>query len=178
MKKLTLAFLLLMAAESIWAASSGTWEFQQDGLKVVVLAKDADYDDKRSYQVVVADELRTLARLEVNRDGLVTDAWLTDLDDDGMFEIVVATGQLAGADVGAVDVHEWRDFRFASSKPAKLTTTELVGYHGNDQYTIAGGRLQRSYPMFSESNGVRVPTGTLARFEYHYAEDRWEARSP
>ena len=178
MKKLTLVFLLLMAAESTLAASLGIWEFQQDGLMVAVLVKDTDYDDKRSYQVVVTDELHTLARLEVNRDGLVTDAWLTDLDDDGMFEIVVATGQLAGADVSAVDVHEWRDFRFVSSKPAKLTTTESVGYHGNDQYTIAGGRLLRSYPMFSESDGVQVPTGTLARFEYHYAEDRWEARSP
>jgi len=178
MKKITLVLLLLAAAESTWGASPGTWEFEQNGLNVVVVGKDAEYDDSRSYQVIVSDELRTLVRLEVNRDGLVTDAWLTDLDGDGNFEIVVATGQLAGQDVGAVDVHEWQDFRFASSKPAQLTATELVGYYGNDQYTIAGGRLQRSYPMFSESDGVRVPTGSLARFEYNYDEDRWEPRSP
>lgn len=161
-----------------WAALPGTWEFKPDGLTVVVVGKDAEYDDARSYQIVVSDALLTLVRLEVNRDGLVTDAWLTDLDRDGRFEIVVATGQLDGADVGAVDVHEWQEFRFVSSTPKQLAASELVGYNGNDQYTIAGGRLQRSYPMFSETDGIRVPTGSMARFEYQYPEDRWEARHP
>lgn len=160
------------------AASPDSWEFKPSGLTVVVVGKDADYDNVRSYQIIVSDELRTLVRLEVNRDGLVTDAWLTDLDRDGMFEIVVATGQLGGADGGAVDVHEWQEFRFVSSKPKQLAASELVGYNGNDQYTIAGGRLQRSYPMFRETDGVRVPTGSMARFEYQYPEDRWEARHP
>lgn len=161
-----------------WAGSSANWEFESDDLKVVVIGKDAVYDDARAYQIVVSDELRTITRLEVNRDGLVTDVWLTDLDRDGMFEVVVATGQLSGADGGAVDVHEWQEFRFVSSTPKQLTATELVGYQGNDQYTIAGGRLQRSYPMFNETDGIRVPTGSMARFEYQYPEDRWEARSP
>lgn len=178
MKKLILMLLLITTTSLGWAASAGNWEFKQDGLTVVVVGKEAEYGEVRSYQIVVNDELRTLVRLEVNRDGLVTDAWLTDLDSDGLFEIVVATGQLAGADVGAVDVHEWQEFRFVSSKPKQLTTSELVGYNGNDQYTIAGGRLQRSYPMFSVADGVRVPTGSMARFEYQYPEDRWEARSP
>jgi hypothetical protein len=178
MKNFIALTLLLMMTGATWAASPGTWEFTSNGLTVVVVGKDAEYDDVRSYQIVVSDELRTLVRLEVNRDGLVTDAWLTDLDGDGMFEIVVATGQLAGADVGAVDVHEWQEFRFVSSKPKQLAATELVGYNGNDQYTIAGGRLQRSYPMFSESDGVKVPTGSMARFEYQFVEDRWEARNP
>tara|TARA_Y100000588_G_scaffold213968_1_gene227902 strand:+ start:861 stop:1379 length:519 start_codon:yes stop_codon:yes gene_type:complete len=170
--------LLAATTDYVWAASSVDWEFESDDLKVVVIGKDAVYDDVRSYQIVVSDELRTIARLEVNRDGLVTDAWLTDLDQDGMFEVVVATGQLSGAEAGAVDVHEWQEFRFVSSRPKQLTTTELVGYQGNDQYTIAGGRLQRSYPMFNETDGMWVPTGLMARFEYQYPEDRWEARGP
>ena len=66
-----------------WAGSSANWEFESDDLKVVEIGIDAVYDDARSYQIVVSDDLSTIARLEVNRDGLVTDVWLTDLDRDG-----------------------------------------------------------------------------------------------
>ena len=86
--------------------SSGKWQFQTHGITISVVAKDPEYDDRRSYQIVVEDEIRTLSRLEVNRDASITNTWLTDLDSDGSFEIVVTTGQIDGSNAGGVDIHE------------------------------------------------------------------------
>ena len=122
--------------------------------------------------------LRTLARLEVNRDGMVTDAWITDLDDDGAFEIVVATAQLAGTEIGAADVHEWQGFHFNSTKTGDLGADQRPDYRGNDQFTVTGGRLRRAYPIFADSDGTAVPTGALAEFEYRFGENRWEPEPP
>jgi hypothetical protein len=124
---------------------------------------------------VVSNELRSFVRLEVNRDGLVTDAWMTDLDRDGAFEIVVATVELGGANVGTVDIHEWRDFRFDSTKTSDLVSAQRTGYRGNDQFKVVDGELRRSYPVFAIQGGSPVPTGETAKFRYLYATGVWEA---
>lgn len=173
MKRIVCAMLLFVAAP-LGAADPGTWRFEKGGLSIVVVAKYSDYSNERSYQIVVGNALRPLARLEVNRDGLVTDAWLTDLDRDGAFEIVVATGQLDGAIASAVDVHEWQEFRFASSRTAELSADQRVGYQGNDQFEVKNDRLRRAYPVFAGAEPARTPTGKMAHFEYRYAEDRWK----
>ena len=48
MKNFILVLVAVIVSPSIWAASPGTWEFQHSGLNVEVVAKDAEYDDKRS----------------------------------------------------------------------------------------------------------------------------------
>jgi hypothetical protein len=175
MSGLTSLVLLLLVAGSVTADGARTWRFRNNGLEILVVWKDVEFDETRSYQVMVSNELRTLARLEVNRDGLVTDAWMTDLDRDGAFEIVVATAQLGGTDEGAVDIHEWQGFRFVSTRPAELSADQRVGYHGNDQFSVVDGRLRRAYPLFVDRDGNSVPIGKMATFIYRYKENRWIA---
>ena len=174
MRKIAATMSLMMVLGWVWAEVPGTWKFNKDGLTVVVVGKDAEDDENRSYQVVVSNELRSFVRLEVNRDGLVTDAWMTDLNRDGAFEIVVATIQLDG-NVGTVDIHEWRDFRFDSKKTADLVSAQRAGYRGNDQFTVIDGELRRSYPVFAVQGGGPVPTGEMANFRYRYTTGDWAA---
>ncbi|TDJ69295.1 MAG: hypothetical protein E2O35_01545 [Proteobacteria bacterium] len=174
MYKLAVAALyLLMLGPAEAENVPGKWVFVKHGLNIQVVAKDAEIDEERTYQVVVSEGVRTLSRLEVNRDGLVTDAWITDMDGDGAFEIVVATAQLGGEDIGAVDVHEWHDFRFDSTRPAKLAREQLIGYRGNDQFSIVNGQLRRAHPLFVDRDGIVVPSGKMAIFEYDYEENHW-----
>ena len=175
-RKLVLAALAAGPVGVVAAgAAAGSFTFEREGLAIEVGVREPGYGESRSYQIAVSDALRVLARLEVNRDGLVTDAWLTDLDRDGHFEIVVATGQLDGTDKGAVDIHEWRDFRFETWRTAPLAPAEAAGYRGNDQIRLENGQLRREFPVFTDASaGQRpLPTGEMARFEYDAAAMRW-----
>ena len=155
---------------------SGKWQFQTHGMTISVVAKDPEYDDRRSYQIVVEDEIRTLSRLEVNRDASITNTWLTDLDSDGSFEIVVTTGQIDGSNAGGVDIHEWIGDRFDSMKPRSSSGRESVGYQGYDQFTFVDGVLIRSYPIFSSQNGNFAPSGETANFSFRFSDRSWVRR--
>ena len=157
------------------AAGSEVHSFRTAGLTIVVASSESEFSEARTYQVVVSDDLRTLSRLEVNRDGVITDAWMTDLDGDGAIEIVVATGLLDGDDRGAVDIHEWQDGRFASTPAARLPVADRLAYRGNDQFSVENGQLWRAFPLFAaaDGDGNAVPTGRMARFRYDYVANRW-----
>lgn len=169
--------LLLLGAVAASADQPSSYEFSKDGLSINVVPVESDFDDSRAYQVVVENELRTFSRLQVNRDGIVSDAWLTDLDGDGAFEVIVATSQLGGGDNGALDIHEWDNFQFESTI-AKLPAD--VGYAGNDQFALENGRLTRAFPVFGGANGgnVRLPSGEMARFVYDFGAKKWLRIAP
>ena len=170
--------LLVLATVVGLAGTAGAevHSFQTGGLTIVVAGSDSQFSESRAYQVVVSDDLRTLSRLEVNRDGVIVDAWMTDLDRDGAIEIIVATGLLAGEDRGAVDIHEWRDGRFASTAVAELPAGDRSGYRGNDQFSVENGQLRRIYPQFTapDADGNAVPTGRMVRYRYDFAANRWQ----
>lgn len=172
--------LVLAAAGPVSAAGDETHTFQTAGLSIVVASSESEFSELRTYQVVVSDDLRTLSRLEVNRDGVISDAWMADLDRDGAIEIVVATGLLDGDDRGSVDIHEWQDGRFASTAVAKLPVEARASYRGNDQFSLVDGQLWRAFPLFStpDGDGNAVPTGRMARFRYDYVANRWLSSAP
>ena len=173
-------FSLLTVAGLVSAAGPETHTFQSAGLNIVVASSESEFSESRTYQVVVSDDLRTLARLEVNRAGMITDAWMTDLDSDGAIEIVVATMLLDGNDRGVVDIHEWRDGRFDSTTPAALSIGDRLAYRGNDQFEVEGGRLWRAFPLFAapDDRGNALPTGRMSRFRYDFGANRWVRDPP
>lgn len=172
--------LLLLACAAVEAAGPQAHSFLAGGLNIVVASVESEFSEARAYQVVVSDELRTLSRLEVNRDGVIADAWMTDLDGDGAFEIVVATGLLDGDDRGAVDIHEWQDGRFSSTAVARLPADERAAYRGNDQFSVENHQLWWAFPLFDapDADGNAVPSGRMARFRYDYGANRWLSDAP
>jgi hypothetical protein len=174
--RISLAFILSGSTITALADGSGQWRFEEDKLVITVVGKDLEFDDARSYQVVVSDDSRTLARLEVNRDAILVHAWITDLDTDGAFEIVVATGQHDGANGSAVDIHEWSPYRLASTQTPRLSGVAEDGYQGYDQFSVTDGRLQRSYPIFQLQDGILVPSGAMRLFDYNVAENVWSVK--
>lgn len=152
--------------------SASKWQFEKAGMRISVVAKESEYDDRRSYQVVVEDEIRTLSRLEVNRDATITNVWQTDLDADGAFEIVVTTAQVSGSTAASVDVHEWNGSRFESTRLRRNSAAD-VGYQGYDQFELKNGTLTRSYPIFTTQNGNSAPSGDTARYVLRSSDLSW-----
>ena len=142
--------------------------------KTISVNPDADGDGKRSYEVLVEEAGLAVARLSVNRNGVLSDAWKTDLDNDGNPELVIAVGQLDGMNRGAVDIHEWDGYKFVSERGPDKPVGE-TSYEGHDQFSLKAGQLIREFPKFRDEGGARVPAGESASYRYDMATSQWIA---
>lgn len=109
------------------------------------------------------------------REGSLTQAWFTDLDGDGVAEIVVwttgsdacGTGHLnlltLNGDDGGLDevpipepAHSW-----------------LRGYQGQDTYRVEQGALCRTFPVYRSKDAPKHPTGGERTLKLINERDRW-----
>ncbi|MGR8947966.1 MAG: hypothetical protein ACU84Q_07960 [Gammaproteobacteria bacterium] len=153
---------------SAWRA----FEFQG---KTVSVRPENNADGTSSYEVLAEEGGLVMARLLVNRNGVLSDAWKTDLDGDGSPELVVAIGQLNGTNQGAVDIHEWDGYKFDSVRVPLDIAAEKNSYDGHDQFKLTAGKLRREFPRFIEAEGNRVPSGDKASYHFDMQSSRWIA---
>ena len=156
------------------ADAAAAWRQFEIAGKLFSVNPDSDGDGKRSYEVLVEEGGLAVARLSVNRNGVLSDAWQTDLDNDGNPEIIVAVGQLNGMSRGAADVHEWDGYKFVSRRGPDNVAAE-PSYDGHDQFALKAGQLMREFPKFRDEGGARVPAGETASYRYDMATSQWIA---
>ena len=155
------------------AQQASAWrQFEFDG-KVISVNADTGIDGEGGYEILAEQNGLAVARLSVNRVGIMSDAWKTDLDKDGNFEVVVATGQLNGTNKGGVDIHEWDGYKFVSTRSRERIDAERASYDGHDQYKLVDGQLIREFPRFQNDAGTWVPSGETARYRYDMSSGEW-----
>ena len=165
--------LSVISGAAIGQESEKPWrQFELAG-KVVTVAPELGEAGVRSYEVLAEEAGLAVARLSVNRNGVLSDAWKTDLDNDGNPEIVVVVGQLKGGNTGSADIHEWDGHKFASVRATQKIASEGAAYDGHDQYHIVDGKLVREFPRFTSSGGSKVPSGEKARYQYDMQSGQW-----
>jgi len=114
-------------------------------------------------------------RIEEERDGMIAGVWMEDLAGDGQPELVVATASAGSGTYGAVRV-----YGRTGSEPdvlglAPLSEAQKIGYMGHDVFSVEGGRLGRSHPIYLESDPNASPSGGTAAFHYSFADSAWIA---
>ncbi len=178
-KKLTLlvpalALLSLSCGSTVMADEAATpWrQFVVMGKRVTV-GPELNEGGVRSYEILAEEGGLAAARLSVNRNGVLSDAWKTDLDKDGNPEIVVIVGQLQGSNAGSADIHEWDGYKFASVRATQKIGSEGTAYDGHDQYKIENGKLVREFPRFTNNGGTKVPNGEKAKYQYDMQSGQW-----
>ena len=165
--------MISIAEES---GDSPAWrQFEFDD-KTISVSADTDAEGKRSYEVLAEQTGLAVARLSVNRDGVLSDAWKTDLDQDGSPEVVVAVGQLNGTNNGTVDIHEWDGHKFVSTRGQDRIPSAQAFYDGHDQFSFTDGQLVREFPRFRDEGGARVPAGETASYVYQMSSGQWVAK--
>ena len=160
------------AAEEV--PDSAWRQFDIDG-KTMSVRPDSNADGTRSYEVLAEDNGLVMSRLLVNRNGVLSNAWKTDLDGDGSPEVVVAISQLNGTNEGAVDIHEWDGYKFDSVQAPRKIAAEKSVYDGHDQFEFAAGKLRRAFPRFTQAGENRVPTGETASYQFDMQSGQWIA---
>ena len=182
MHKQSMLILLIVTIGVICASLGATadgpapWRSFDLAGKTVSIQPDVDSKGLRSYEILVEENGLAVARLSVNRNGVLSNAWKTDLDADGNPEIVVAVVQLAGTNEGSADIHEWDGYKFLSERTSQKISGEKSRYAGHDQYDLRDGILTREFPRFNLQNGAQVPSSEKARYRFDMQAGRWIAQ--
>ncbi len=114
-----------------------------------VLSWGKGVDSVGGFLILMSDSLKSNYKsLAVERNGIITDAWNMDLDNDGNPEIYVQT--LVRKNVADLNVYEFSNDFNKISFPG-LNSTK--GYQGDDKFFVKGGELFRTVPILQTTDG-------------------------
>lgn len=108
------------------------------------------------------------------RDGTIVDAWMLDLDGNMFPEIAVWTRSAGSGSYGKVHL-----FTLENAKLRRLDIVEpdsivSTGYQGHDRFAISQNRLQRSFPIYKDSDLASRPSGGTRHLLYSFSRHAWE----
>lgn len=114
-----------------------------------VLSWGKGVDSVGGFLILMSDSAKNNYKsISVEREGIITDAWNMDLDNDGNPEIYVQT--LVRKNVADVNVYEFGgDF----NKISFPGISSMKGYKGDDKFFVKNGDLFRSVPIVQTDSG-------------------------
>ncbi|MCD0490654.1 hypothetical protein LPB86_20620 [Pedobacter sp. MC2016-14] len=126
------------------------------GLNFEVVSWGKGVDSIGGYLILMSDSTKNKFKsLSDERNGIVTDAWNMDLDNDGNPEIYV---QLKSkTNVLDLNVFEYAGGGFNKISFPGLSNSLKKNYAGNDEFTIKSGDLFRSFPVINPSDSTIKP---------------------
>lgn len=106
-------------------------------------------DSVGGFLILMSDSTKqNYKSISVERQGIITDAWNMDLDNDGNPEIYVQT--LVRKNVADVNVYEFNNDFNKISFPG---ISSQKGYQGDDKFFVKHGELFRSVPIVQTDSG-------------------------
>jgi hypothetical protein len=113
-----------------------------------------------------------LTRLTAPYEGTLSKRFVTDLDGDGDFEVVVTFSHDQGRATG-MHLYTWNEYLLEPVEVAPLATADAQGYRGGDEFAIVDGALVRVFQVYAERDDVWQPTAAQRRLRYSLRESRW-----
>jgi Periplasmic lysozyme inhibitor of I-type lysozyme len=156
---------------------SSSYDFRWSDTRAGVLAEISVPADQGlaigTYDVKLTFPGGRTQRIEGERNGAITQAWLTDLGADQRLELLVATTAEGSGSYGEVAVYTQDGDTLAAVELAELDDTQSDGYGGADVFEVADGHLYRSFPVHVTGDANAQPTGGNRRLRYDFAAGRW-----
>lgn len=128
--------------------------------------------DVRLYDCINSNELVFADGMVFPRDGVVTQAWFGDLNNDGQAEIAVWVVSSSPGAHGQLDVLVLEDRKLLKAEMPELTKAWLRGYQGHDTYRVEKGVIYRAFPLYKGNDTEIPPTGERT-LKLIYEGDRW-----
>lgn len=139
--------------------AKGQFPFYKDiaikpGLNFEVVSWGKGVDSVGGYLLLMSDSVRNNYRsLSVERDGIITDAWNMDMDNDGNPELYIEL--LSKKNVKDLNVYEFSGNSFNKISFPPLSAKSKKNYNGNDQFMIKNGELFRSFPLVNAADSTQ-----------------------
>ena len=106
---------------------------------------------------------------ELEIDGKVTDAQVTDLNSDGFPEVLIFTQSAGSGSYGnliAFSANGVKSMSRVYFPPANENPKLNKGYMGHDTFLIQESTLIQEFPIYNEGDPNSSPTGGIRRIEY------------
>ncbi len=136
--------------------AAGHFPFYKDisikpGLHFEVVSWGKGVDSIGGYLLLMSDSVKNNYRSQsVERNGIITDVWNMDLDNDGNPELYIEL--LSKKNVKDLNVYEYSNNSFNKISFPSLSSKMKKVYGGNDQYMIKNGELFRSFPIVNSTD--------------------------
>lgn len=122
------------------------------GFNFEVLSWGKGVDTLGGYLILMSDSIKNNYKsVSVEREGVITDAWNMDLDNDGNPELYIQ--YLVRKNVNDLSVYEFANNGFSKISFPGLNSNIKIGYKGNDKFFVKNGDLFRSVPVVSIDSG-------------------------
>lgn len=131
--------------------AKGQFTFYKDlairpGFNFEVISWGKGADSIGGYTILMSDSLRNNYKTQsAEREGIITDAWNMDLDNDGDPEIYIEL--LSRKNEKDLNVYEYSGGSFNKISFPSLSDRARKSYAGNDEFRIKNGDLFRTYPL-------------------------------
>ena len=110
-------------------------------------------------------------------NGRVENSWVTDLDRDGDFEVIVFTKCAGSGGFGEAFVYEWDEIELEERKLPPLSSDEKIGYMGHDIFKVEDNCLIREFPIYREGDANCCPKGGRRKIIYSFRDNVWKSMS-
>jgi len=137
----------------------GQFPFYKDivvkpGLVFEVVSWGRGVDSIGGYLLLMSDSVKNNYRsLSVEREGIITDAWNMDMDNDGNPELYIEL--LSKKNVRDLNVYEYSGNSFNKITFPPLSSKAKKTYGGNDKFTIKNGELFRFFPIVNSTDSTQ-----------------------
>lgn len=109
-------------------------------------------DTVGGYLLLMSDSVKgNFKSIAVERNGIITDAWNMDLDNDGNPEVYIQ--YVVRKNVNDINVYEFNSNSFDKISFPGLSSNMKKGYQGNDKFFVKNGDLFRSVPVLLTDSG-------------------------
>lgn len=159
-------------AEPTPKKEAGQFVFYKDiairpGINFEVVSWGKGVDSVGGYLVLMSDSLKNNYRsLSNEREGIMTDAWNMDLDNDGNPEIYIEL--LSKKNVRDLHVYEYAGGSFNKITFPGLSSSMKKNYAGNDKFVIKDGDLYRTFPIVNPQDST-IKAGSLKTIQYRFS---------
>ncbi|TKC01493.1 hypothetical protein [Pedobacter cryotolerans] len=122
------------------------------GFNFEVVSWGKGIDTLGGYLILMSDSLKNNYKsISVEREGVISEAWNMDLDNDGNPEIYIQ--YLIRKNTNDLNVYEYANNGFNKISFPGLSSENKKGYKGDDQFYIKNGDLFRTVPIVTIDSG-------------------------
>ncbi len=117
------------------------------------------------------------APVKLDIDGAVVESWVVDLDTDGDVEVIVWSQSAGSGSYGEALVYELREGELCRIALPGMTTQQMDGYMGHDEFRVAENRLVREFPLYHKVDPNAEPTDGRRVIQFQLQGDRWDSET-
>ena len=154
------------------AEEAGALTLESAGIRAHVLVPEGEGQSMGTYRVHIALPGGT-QEIREERDGVITGAWLEDIDGDGEVDLTVVTTSAGSGSYPTIRFFHQEEQTFELRPLKDLTAAQRGGYMGHDIIEVKGGKLLRTFPKYAANDANSAPSGGSVTLRYSFTDDGW-----